>query len=199
MIADIASLVAGALAREPEAWGTIVDGYGPVVWGTLRKFTSLSEQERRDLFQDVFVVLLDRGLSSFRGSSDHEFRWYLRAIAQNEARSLLRRHGRRFETLDPLLLDVGADERSPDARVWQPVDPSPGPEEVAVESQALRSSQKCFEELSVTDQQLFWMRTRGWSYEDIATCLVVPMGTVASKYHRAKVKLEECLRRAGIV
>jgi RNA polymerase sigma factor (sigma-70 family) len=103
MAPGIAALLAGALAREPEAWGAVVDGYGPVVWGTLRKFASLSEQERRDLFQDVLVVLLERGLKGFRGTTEHEFRAYLKTITENEAKSLLRRHGRRLEMLDPLL------------------------------------------------------------------------------------------------
>lgn len=199
MAADLATLITRALTRDSEAWGALVDGYGGVVWGTLRKFTTLTEEERRDLFQDVFELLLDRGLGSFRGSSQHEFRWYLKTIALNEAKSLLRKHGRRVETLDPLLSDSGNEEGHSNLGVGVLADASAGPEDAALGQQALREFQLCFQALPLIDQQLFWMRTRGSSYEEIAGDLAVPMGTVASKYHRAKAKLEECLRGAGIL
>jgi DNA-directed RNA polymerase specialized sigma24 family protein len=77
------------------------------------------EAETQDLFQDVFAVLLEGGLESFRGSTEHEFRWYLKAITENEAKSCLRKHGRLEETFV-----IG--HEGPDSS-----DSSPGPEALA--------------------------------------------------------------------
>src|SRR5713226_550042 len=96
-------LIQRAVAGEKQAWDSLIEQYKRLVWGILGKFASLSPSEKEDLFQDVFVVLLDRGLRSFRGSTVHEFRSYLKTITENEAKSCLRRHGRRFEVLDPFL------------------------------------------------------------------------------------------------
>ena len=41
------------------------------------------------------------------------------------------------------------------------------------------------------------MRERGLAYKEITETLGLPHGTVASKYHRAKEALAECLKRAG--
>jgi RNA polymerase sigma factor (sigma-70 family) len=57
----------------------------------------LSRAEQEDLFQDVFVILLDGGLQRFRGSSEYEFRAYLARIVRNEVYTWLRdrdRHGK---------------------------------------------------------------------------------------------------------
>jgi DNA-directed RNA polymerase specialized sigma24 family protein len=43
------------------------------------------------------------------------------------------------------------------------------------------------------------MRERGCAYQEITALLDLPQGTVASKYHRAKAKIEECLKKAGIL
>ena len=42
------------------------------------------------------------------------------------------------------------------------------------------------------------MRERGLAYKEITETLGLPHGTVASKYHRAKEALADCLEKAGI-
>ena len=74
--------------------------YGPLIWRLLQKFRNLEREALDDLFQDVFTVLLKGGLKSFRGSSEHEFRAYLKTISENEARNCLRKHGRKFEVFE---------------------------------------------------------------------------------------------------
>ena len=75
---EIRDLVARASAREAQAWETVVRQYGPLIWRLLQKFRNLEKEALDDLFQDVFTVLLNGGLKSFRGSSEHEFRAYLK-------------------------------------------------------------------------------------------------------------------------
>ena len=45
-------------------------------------------------------ILINRALEEFRGSTEHEFRAYVKSITENRARRHLRRHSRRFEVLD---------------------------------------------------------------------------------------------------
>ena len=96
---DLPDLLQKAAARNEKAWGIFVERYGPLVWGLLKRFANLTAEERRDLSQDVFVVLMNGALQQFRGSTDHEFRSYLRTITDNEAKGYLRKHSRRFEIL----------------------------------------------------------------------------------------------------
>ena len=97
MVGEIRDLVQRAAAGEKKAVNALIDQVHPLVWRILKKFSTLSPAEREDLSQDVFVILLTRGLQSFRGSTDHEFHWYVKTITENETKSYLRKRGRRLE------------------------------------------------------------------------------------------------------
>lgn len=191
-------LLQRAAAGEKLAWDTLVDQYSPLVWRILAKFDNMTRAEKEDLFQDVFVVLLNRGIQSFRGTTVHEFRSYLKIITENEAKSYLRKHSRRFEVSNPFWSRQDEeDETSLEGSLM--ADPSPGPEELAVGQETLRGLRLCLQDIPTLDQEIFWMRERGCPYKEIIQVLGLPHGTVASKYDRVKKKIEECLRKAGIL
>jgi RNA polymerase sigma factor (sigma-70 family) len=194
--AEIRDLIQRAAAGESEAWETLVNQYRRFVWSLLHKFDNLSRSEREDLMQDVFVILLNHGLHHFHGSTVHEFRSYLNTITVNEAKSYLRRHGRRFEVLDPFFAGDEDETPSPGSLL---ADPAPGPEEQVARQELLQGFRRCLQDIPALDQEVFWMRERGRSYQEITTALSLAQGTVASKYNRAKKKLEDCLRKAGIL
>ncbi len=194
----INELVQKAAARDDEAWKRFVEAYSPLVWRLLRQFHQLGAAEQEDLFQDVFVALLNGGLARFRGSTEHELRWYLKTITGNEAKSYLRRSSRRREVLDPFFTD-DEDDQVAAGRSSAIADPSPGPEELVRVQEMQRELCCCLEQIESGDQEIFWMRQRGISYKQITEQLALPQGTVASKYYRAKAKIEECLKKAGIV
>lgn len=191
-------LIQRAAAGDRQAWDALVDQYCSLVWRLLRKFDNLSQVEREDLSHDVFVILLDKGLPSFRGTTVHEFRAYLKMVTMNEAKSYLRRHRRRFEVLDPFLAGEGEEDNLPSLGM-NVATPNPGPEELVAQQERLQGVCRCVQELSLIDQEIFWMEARGHSYQEMAQVLGVPQGTVASKYYRAKAKIEECLRKAGLL
>jgi hypothetical protein len=95
-------------------------------WRVPRRFRGL--EETQGLFQDVFAVLLEGGLESFRGSIEHEFK----AITENEAKSCLRKHGRRME--EPFVIGDGG----PDS-----TDSSPGPEALAEDRETSTKLSSC--------------------------------------------------------
>ena len=193
---EIRDLVARASAKEEQAWETIVRQYGPLIWRLLQKFRNLEREALDDLFQDVFTVLLNGGLRNFRGSSEHEFRSYLKTIAENEARSCLRKHGRKFEVFEqPTDAGEGGDLLGSFEGF---TDSSPGPEEQAISLEIRTKLSGCIQQILQTDQEIFWMRERGLAYKEITETLGLPHGTVASKYYRAKKALADCLEKAGI-
>lgn len=102
-------LVARARSGDERAMGALVDRHHGSVFRTALAIVR-DEDLAADAAQDAFLKAF-RGLDGFRG--DAAFRTWLLAIAANEARTLLRRVGRRRETA---LDDVGplqAPEMSP--------------------------------------------------------------------------------------
>jgi RNA polymerase sigma factor (sigma-70 family) len=192
-------LLGKAIAREAKAWECLVETYGPLVWRVLRTFRGLEPEIQEDLFQDVFAVLLKGGLESFRGSTEHEFRWYLKTIAQNEAKSCLRRHGRRFEVFDSIgpQKDQGTNAASV-AVNFDFADTSPGPEDLVGQQEIRAKLDNCIGQIPRVDQEIFWMREKGLDYKHITQALGLAQGTVASKYHRTKEAIGDCLRKVGI-
>jgi len=119
----------------------------------------------------------------------------VKTIAENEAKSHLRQRSRHQTVPEPLWSseeDEGADPPSQ-------ADLAPGPEAIVAGQEVLERVRLCVQDLSVTDQEIFWMRERERSYEEITRVLGLPLGTVGVKYARAKLKLLECLKKAGIV
>lgn len=184
-----------AAAGETQAVNAVLDLSHPLIWRVLGKFSSLNPSDREDLSQDVFLILLTRGLASFRGSTVHELRWYVKTIAENEAKSYLRQRGRSRAIPDSLF--QGEEEEEDDS--LRQADPAPGPEEVAARREEMETLRRCLQDLSPADQEIFWMRERGRPYAEITQLLGLPLGTVGVKYARAKAKIAECLKKAGIV
>jgi RNA polymerase sigma-70 factor (ECF subfamily) len=195
---DLLHWIQRAAAGDKQAWEALVAQYCPLVWRMLGKFDTLTRTEKEDLSHDVFVILLDTGLRAFRGTTVHEFRAYLKMITVNEAKSYLRRHGRRLELLDPFLVGNEEEGESPSAGSFLP-DPYPGPEEQTAQQERVQGVLRCLQELPVLEQEIFWLEVRGHSYKEMTEMLGIPQGTVASKYYRAKARIEECLRKAGFL
>jgi RNA polymerase sigma-70 factor (ECF subfamily) len=193
---ELTDLLVRASARESQAWEAVVRQYGPLMWRLLQKFRNLEREALEDLFQDIFTVLLNGGLKSFRGSSEHEFRAYLRIIVQNEAKSCLRKHGRKLEVFEQVTDPNEGNELLGFFEEF--ADSSPGPDESAANREIREKLDGCIQQIELIDQEVFWMRERGLAYKEITETLGLPQGTVASKYHRAKEALSECLRKAGV-
>ena len=190
---ELTDLLVRASARESQAWEAVVRQYGPLMWRLLQKFRNLEREALEDLFQDIFTVLLNGGLKSFRGSSEHEFRAYLRIIVQNEAKSCLRKHGRKLE-----VFEQATDPNDENEVMCEFADSAPGPEEQASNLELRAKLDGCIQKIELIDQEIFWMRERGLAYKEITETLGLPQGTVASKYYRAKEALSDCLKRAGV-
>jgi RNA polymerase sigma factor (sigma-70 family) len=181
---DFESIVSRAQAGDERALDALLKPVPDLLWRILARFRTLSRAEREDLVQDVFVTLLDRGVAGFSGTTEHEWRAYLRRIAVNTAISRLR-----HEQLDPgfeTWLVRSEDDAADD-----------DPAGAAERDQLLVGLANCMQALDALDHQIFWMRMREHSYEEIVAAVGIPQGTVASKFHRAQQKVVDCVRAAG--
>lgn len=189
---EFRELITRATAQEELAWEALVENHKRLVWGILKKFKSLGVEGQEDLYQEVFATLAKGGLSRFHGETEWEFRVYLRTITENKIRDYVRSRARR-----PEASEEWEENAQPDP-LWSNRQ-DPNPEESAVTRQLLQKAVSCLQELADIDRQIFLRRAEGYPYEDIAAVLDLPLGTIASKYHRAKAKVEDCLRRSGVL
>lgn len=87
--------MARARAGEQRALDELVSRHHAVAWRVALRVAGGDEDLAADAAQDAFVKAF-RGLDGFRGEGS--FRSWLLSIVANEARSLLRKRGRRRET-----------------------------------------------------------------------------------------------------
>ncbi len=151
------------------------------VWALARRLTQ-SEDEALDACQEIFLRIW-RGLDGFR----HEARlstWVFQ-IAWNFLRSHRRSRGRqpiRMESLnDDKVVSIGAlRDRAPDA------------ERRVIASEGLDRAEEALGRLAEHHRIVLWLRDgEDLSYEDIATVLDVPIGTVRSRLARARRALRD--------
>ncbi|MBO0698954.1 MAG: sigma-70 family RNA polymerase sigma factor [Zavarzinella sp.] len=139
-------------------------------------------EDAADVVQDAFLNAY-QSLNSFKG--DSEFFTWLYRIAFNAAISL-RRKRKAVLSIDGL----------PDSKAADPVDPS----EYTRPGTALERSEEDAQLLSALTKLspehkavLVLKDLEGQRYEEIAAILDVPIGTVRSRLHRARLELRDLL------
>ena len=151
------------------------------VWALARRLTR-SDDEALDACQEIFLRIW-RGLDGFR----HEAKlstWVFQ-IAWNFLRSYRRSRGRqpiRMESLnDDKVVSIGViRDRAPDA------------ERRVIASEGLARVEQALARLAEHHRVVLWLRDgEDLSYEDIATILDVPIGTVRSRLARARRTLRD--------
>ncbi len=130
-----------------------------------------------DVFQSTFLKV-HRFLSSFRGDASPKT-WVMR-IAMNEASSFRQRRGRELPLLAP---EEIMEQPAPEGCVYDPVR-SEEQDDVA------RGMQQLPGELR---DVLYFYYYKNMQYEDIATLIGKPTGTVKSRLFRAKEELRTFL------
>jgi RNA polymerase sigma-70 factor (ECF subfamily) len=170
---DDGSLVAMALRGHPEAFATLVERYDRAVYHLAYR-TLHDVEEARDATQEAFFKAF-RSLRTFKPGS--KFSTWIFAITYHACCDRLNRR-RRFSS-----------EELPER-----ADPAPGPEQRAIaldEATRLRAAIDALPEKYRTVVTLFHLQ--GKQYEEIASVLGLPMGTVKTHLFRAKEQLRRLL------
>jgi len=180
--ADDHRLIAACLGGDSRAFGELVRRYQDRLYSTVYRLLDNAE-DAQDVVQEAFLHAY-QSLESFKGDSLF-FTWLYR-IAVNAAISLKRK--RRVV----LSIDGG---RNGEGGV-EPMDPSEvsRPGHALEQAEQERRVQQALNRLSPEHRAVLIMKDmEGQKYETMAEALQVPIGTIRSRLHRARLELRELL------
>jgi RNA polymerase sigma-70 factor (ECF subfamily) len=178
-------LIDRCLAGRSEAFGLLVERYQHRLYGTLVHVVGSAEQAR-DVAQDAFLHAFEK-LSTFRGQSAF-YSWLFR-IALNAAVSARRKTSRIHGSIDATREATGD----------EPVDGHAGvaPWHALHVAERQRMVRQALAELPEEYRTALILKEMDeLKYEEIAEILNIPIGTVRSRIHRARLELRSRLQVA---
>ena len=178
---DDRRLIAECLGGRREAFGDLVTRYQARLYNAALRLVQ-SPDDAADVVQDAFLSAY-QALHTFKG--DAEFFTWLYRIAFNTAISLKRKK-RPAVSLEAHNGETGIDPDDPSEYV------KPG---AALErSEDERRLAEAIARLSPEHREVLLMKDiEELKYEDIADLLNVPIGTIRSRLHRARLELRDLL------
>lgn len=180
-MSDDAQLIDEALAGNRGAFGQLVRKYQRRLFHALLYMVGLRE-EAEDVCQEAFVQAFVK-LETFRGRS--AFYTWLYRIAFNVSVSRSRRQKN----------DLSIDEHR-DRTGDEPVDGGEPPGDRALRDEQVKQVRDAIGTLSDQYRAILVLRDiEGCSYETIAEILELPLGTVRSRLHRARLHLRQQLQK----
>lgn len=176
-------LLRRAQKGDTTAFEQLLTPYESMVWRVCWHYTGHVE-DARDCAQESMVKAW-RSLADYRGDCSMET-WLYRIAASCCLDFLRKRRRREADSID-MLADTG----------FEPPDPSPQPEEIAI---ANDDNARLLKALTLLPEDmrtaLILSAMEGKRYEDIAQITGVAPGTVKSRISRAKVRLAEILSQS---
>jgi RNA polymerase sigma-70 factor, ECF subfamily len=179
-VSDDKWLIAETLAGQTEAFGILVQKYQDRLFNTVAHLSG-NVEDARDIVQETFVQAFVK-LDSFRGCS--AFYTWLYRIAFNIGAGWRRKH-KPVASIDRNGEQIGLD----------PVDNGVGPVELLERQECRRQVRQALKKLSDEHRTVLVLREiEGCDYDTIAEILGVPVGTVRSRLHRARMEMREYLK-----
>jgi RNA polymerase sigma-70 factor (ECF subfamily) len=176
-VSDDAQLIDETLAGDRAAFGQLVHKYQGRLFNTLLHVVG-SREEAEDVCQEAFVQAFVK-LETFRGRS--AFYTWLYRIAFNLSVS----RGRRKKA------EVSIDQHR-DRTGEEPADVSDGPSDQLLRDEEVLQVRNAISALAEEHRAILVLREiEGCCYESIAEILDLPLGTVRSRLHRARLQLRE--------
>ena len=185
-VSDDLALVAKAKTKDPKAFEKLMKKYHKSVYYMLLKMVNNAD-DSQDLTQEAFAKAFN-SLDKF--DSTYAFSTWLFRIATNNAIDFIRKKRVKTISLDnPWGKDDDNDTYSID-----PKDPDPDPNEEMLRDQRKEYLTIAIEKLPAKYRQLVELRYfKELSYEEVATQLELPLGTVKAQLFRARELLNEQL------
>ena len=176
-----AELVAKSLSGSDKAFRTLVERYQPLVYSVVRGVLGDSDTAE-DVVQEVFIKVF-KGLHTYRG--DAKLSTWMYRIARNEAVNAGRRPTPQTTSVENVVLEAPAGE---------------GPDE-AFRKKAIRENlEQSLARLEDNYRLVLELRYMGeMSYAEIGDVMELPIGTVKTYIHRAKVELKRVMSREQFV
>jgi RNA polymerase sigma-70 factor (ECF subfamily) len=178
---DDRRLIANCLGGRRDAFGELVSRYQARLYNAVIRVVD-NPEDAADVVQDAFLNAY-QSLHSFKG--DAEFFTWLYRIAFNTAISLKRKK-RATVSLDASGPEGGIDPDDPSEYIKPGAALQRSEEEAQLQEAMNRLSHEHREVLVLKDIE-------GLKYEEIAEILGVPIGTIRSRLHRARLELRDLL------
>lgn len=175
---DVRELIVRCLRGDDRAIAALVERHQSQVYGLCYRMVG-HRQDAEDVVQETFVRAV-RSLAQW--DSAREFIPWLLAIAANRCRTLLARRSKRQTSTGDV--EFAADGRPDRGRALQTA------EEVQRALGGLREEYR---------QAFLLFHVDQLSYAEIGAALDVPLGTVKTWVHRARLELATVLRERGVV
>jgi RNA polymerase sigma-70 factor (ECF subfamily) len=181
-------LVERCLQGDDSAWEGIVNAYGRRIYNLSYRYSSRTD-EAEDLSQEIFIRVY-QNLKSYRSDAGSFQNWILKV-----GRNLIidrYRQTRRFQA------SAGSEELE---AMNIKDDKVPSPHRAAEQAEAARFLQEGLQKLSPELKEAIILRDlEGMAYQEIASLLSIPEGTVKSRINRARLELAKLLskRRAQV-
>lgn len=175
-------LIRKAAKGDPNAFELLMLQYQTQVYNLCYRILG-DPDDAADMTQETFLKAW-RSLDGFHMESS--LSTWLYRLANNSCLDLLRSKKRK-----PTISIVGEDENGEEL-IFDPVDPSPQPDEVLIQKEEKLLLQKAL--LSLDEQQRAILTLRvvnDMSYEDISRVLQIKEGTVKSRLARARENLRK--------
>lgn len=181
-------LIDKAIRGDLDAFNQLVLTYQDMAFNIAYRIMS-DDAAAADATQDA-VISMYRKLDSYRGGSFKA--WFLRIVTNACYDELRKRKRRPTIALEPET-DDGDVVESPE---WL-ADTSPSLEEKFMTAQLEKAIQSCLDNLDEKFKAVIVMvDISGQDYETVADAIQTPVGTVKSRLSRARLKMQECLRRS---
>ena len=185
MSADDQRLIAECLQGNTAAFGVLVRRYQERLYNSVYRLVDNAE-DAQDVVQEAFLNAY-QSLDGFKGDSLF-FTWLYR-IAVNTAISLKRKQRVMAR------MDLGRNGEQP----MEPLDPSAEsrPGHALEQAEQGRRVHEALARLSPEHRAVLVMKDmEGQKYERMAELLQVPIGTIRSRLHRARLELRELLEKS---
>ena len=157
----------------------IYDGYAKIIYSVMLSAVK-NPSDAEDLTSDFFLKLWEKLAATYKQGSGHK-RW-LATLAHNMAIDFLRKNNR-----VELTIDTDEDENSH----TEPVS-SDNCEETVIGNLSVREA---LEKLSESEREVVNLKLfAGFTFEETAKILSMPLGTVTWKYRRAIDKLSKYVK-----
>jgi len=148
-------------------------------------------QDAEDITQDVFLRAYQR-IRTFRG--DSSFPTWLITIVQHLCLNKRRWWARRKKLIAGSLEEQTTTTKEGERVVLEVPDPAPTPAQQLIQAEQQQRLRAAIDQLDEFSRTVVILRCyKGMSFEDIAQTVKRPVGTVKSRFHRARLSLEELL------
>jgi len=165
-----------AAAGQADAWNELVELYGQRLFNLALHFTGAIE-EAEDLTQEIFLRL-HRNLRQYPG--DRPFASWALRLSRNlciDHYRRTRREHRSVRVSEEVLAQIPA---------------KADPVAEAETREQMQAVYRSLEEMSEDMAEVVLLRDlQGWTMEEVAAALDVPLGTIKSRLHRARLDLAE--------